>query len=474
MSSTKTEKAIKDKMNPKDDWMTFPLIKIKFTSDVHRQCENYNLTSQAEDDDKDEDEGVGVVKRNRMKKKLPDGFVRNELSDSDEEGHSDGGVKLPNYPAPPEKLQPIQDKDVMSSPDLFDTSGSRETRETTPGSRHSTRSETIAHNQRNSVSQPRSRSTSTPQRTHTTSRCNRSGSKSGGARYGQKSGSSSGARYRRRSGSSSDDARHPHQSGGYSDYQHRSGSERESSRDRQRFGSNRTPTSSRSYLGNRDYIRYSHTSDSPSDRHSDRHRFGSERESSRDRQRFGSNRTPTSSRSYLSPPHHTPSPNAGTGSGRWTFPMPWDVYQKRVLGLLIDLKNQYKMAQPTTSSAHIEKIGSMEEFQDVEQRLCDKDAFDALVAKIAKIGGKSTKDCVHKVLDGLFTNALMSQFNMKGRGKKAKKPLELTKTFRAIQDGVMQFDTTATVELIKMYASDHLKHAPQRSGGGGFTTCEGT
>lgn len=55
------------------------------------------------------------------------------------------------------------------------------------------------------------------------------------------------------------------------------------------------------------------------------------------------------------------------------------VYQKRVLGLLIDLKNQYKMAQPTTSSAHIEKITSMEEFQDVEQRLRDKDAFDALV-----------------------------------------------------------------------------------------------
>lgn len=32
MSATKTEKAIKDKINPQDDWMTFSLIKIKMTS----------------------------------------------------------------------------------------------------------------------------------------------------------------------------------------------------------------------------------------------------------------------------------------------------------------------------------------------------------------------------------------------------------------------------------------------------------
>lgn len=32
MSVTKTEKAIKDKIQPQDDWMTFPLIKIKITS----------------------------------------------------------------------------------------------------------------------------------------------------------------------------------------------------------------------------------------------------------------------------------------------------------------------------------------------------------------------------------------------------------------------------------------------------------
>lgn len=32
MSTTKTEKAIKEKSNPWDDWMTFPIIKTKMTS----------------------------------------------------------------------------------------------------------------------------------------------------------------------------------------------------------------------------------------------------------------------------------------------------------------------------------------------------------------------------------------------------------------------------------------------------------
>lgn len=32
MSTTKTERALKDKINPQDDWMMFPLIKIKMIS----------------------------------------------------------------------------------------------------------------------------------------------------------------------------------------------------------------------------------------------------------------------------------------------------------------------------------------------------------------------------------------------------------------------------------------------------------
>ncbi|XDV19183.1 hypothetical protein PO909_024718 [Leuciscus waleckii] len=63
----------------------------------------------------------------------------------------------------------------------------------------------------------------------------------------------------------------------------------------------------------------------------------------------------------------------------------------------------------------------------------------------------------------------MASFNMKGRGQKGKRPFGNTKIYRALQDGVMKFDQTATEDSIRTFTSEHLKHAPQRSVGGGFT-----
>ncbi|XP_039679334.1 uncharacterized protein LOC120573590 isoform X1 [Perca fluviatilis] len=111
MSTTKTERALRDKINPQDDWMTFPLIKIKMTSAKRCECNNYNLTSQAEEDDED-DEGLIKLMRKRTKKGPPDGFVRNELTDSDEVENV-GGDNLPKCPTPPRKLQSIQDPNMM-------------------------------------------------------------------------------------------------------------------------------------------------------------------------------------------------------------------------------------------------------------------------------------------------------------------------------------------------------------------------
>ncbi|KAK7138967.1 hypothetical protein R3I94_000805 [Phoxinus phoxinus] len=62
----------------------------------------------------------------------------------------------------------------------------------------------------------------------------------------------------------------------------------------------------------------------------------------------------------------------------------------------------------------------------------------------------------------LFTNRLMSSFNMKGKGKKQKLPLESTKTFEAIKVAVLKWDANATEATIKLHAADHLKHAPGR------------
>ncbi|XP_041931175.1 uncharacterized protein LOC121694866 [Alosa sapidissima] len=162
--------------------------------------------------------------------------------------------------------------------------------------------------------------------------------------------------------------------------------------------------------------------------------------------------------------------DAVTESGRWAFPLPWDVFQKRVLSLLVDVRNRLKETQPASSAVHMEKIDTMEDFELQEQRLSDAQTFDTLVLQISRIGGRNTKDCAHKVLDRLFTNSLMAKFNLKGKGKKEKRPLEGTKVYRAIQEGLMKFDPTATEENIKANVSEHLKHAPQRRGGGGFTS----
>ncbi|MEQ2267935.1 hypothetical protein XENORESO_012655 [Xenotaenia resolanae] len=147
------------------------------------------------------------------------------------------------------------------------------------------------------------------------------------------------------------------------------------------------------------------------------------------------------------------------GNGRWALPLPPAVFQKKVLNLLMELRDQHKRAQPISSAVHVEDL------EREEERLCNPKAFEALVLQIARIGGKNNKDCVHKVLDRLFTNALMAKFNMKGKGNQGKRSLEKTKVYGAIKDGIMTGDEAATEDIIRIHAAEHLKHAPQRSGG---------
>ncbi|KAJ8016303.1 hypothetical protein DPEC_G00005790 [Dallia pectoralis] len=112
ISTTKIEEALRDKINPQRDWMTFPLIKIKMTSANRCECNNYNLTGQAEEgDDEEGDELIIRSVRKRTKKGPLDGFVRN-----DEEEENVGGHTLPKYPTAPRKLQSIQNPNLTHNP----------------------------------------------------------------------------------------------------------------------------------------------------------------------------------------------------------------------------------------------------------------------------------------------------------------------------------------------------------------------
>ncbi|XP_061590815.1 pre-mRNA-splicing factor CWC22 homolog [Cololabis saira] len=145
----------------------------------------------------------------------------------------------------------------------------------------------------------------------------------------------------------------------------------------------------------------------------------------------------------------------------WTFPLPEEVFQKMVLTLLLEIRDK---DSPQTSAhvGNIVRMETMEQFDEEEVQLMDPSNFERMVQRLARVGGRGAKGCVRKVLDRLFTNTLMAQFNMMGKGQKDKRALKGTKVLKAIQEGVMRFDKAATEDLIQQTTADHLKHAPQR------------
>ncbi|XP_038554255.1 uncharacterized protein LOC119887599 isoform X4 [Micropterus salmoides] len=153
-----------------------------------------------------------------------------------------------------------------------------------------------------------------------------------------------------------------------------------------------------------------------------------------------------------------------------TFPLSEAKFQKIVVTKLVTLTDEVKKLQRTlpNSGIDISKIDTLEEFEREEASLLEKNKFETLVCQLARVGGKDVKDCTHKVMDRLFTNQLMTFFNMKGKGKKDKIGIEDKKLFSAIKAAVMKWDPAATEAQIKSAAADHLKHAPGRVGGGGY------
>ncbi|XP_048013565.1 uncharacterized protein LOC125254630 isoform X10 [Megalobrama amblycephala] len=153
-----------------------------------------------------------------------------------------------------------------------------------------------------------------------------------------------------------------------------------------------------------------------------------------------------------------------------TFPLSEAKFQKIVLTKLVTLTDEVRKMQRSVpqSGIEIKKMDTLEEFQREEASLLEPHKFETLVCQLARVGGRDVKDCTHKVMDRLFTNQLMTKFNMKGKGKKGKLRFEDKTVFSAIKAAVMKWDAAATEAQIKSSAADHLKHAPGRLGGGGY------
>ncbi|XP_039640999.1 probable splicing factor, arginine/serine-rich 5 isoform X18 [Perca fluviatilis] len=98
---------------PKEDWETFPLLKVKITSESFHECEDYDQTSHAELCEEDEDEEVVVQKRMKKKKHFDDFVEGSDLSeataeeDDKEKRKGDSSPIIPVFPTPPIKLKNV-------------------------------------------------------------------------------------------------------------------------------------------------------------------------------------------------------------------------------------------------------------------------------------------------------------------------------------------------------------------------------
>ncbi|XP_039648482.1 uncharacterized protein LOC120553999 [Perca fluviatilis] len=118
------------------------------------------------------------------------------------------------------------------------------------------------------------------------------------------------------------------------------------------------------------------------------------------------------------------------------FPMTEKRFQKKVLTQLLEIKEEMrrigKIVEPETGF-HLSTLGSEDEFKYLERQLESGNTRTAMVTQLCKIGGKNLKDSTRRMLDSVFTNSLMSTFNMKGGGPLQKRSFQSTALFSVIR-----------------------------------------
>ncbi|XP_048016568.1 cylicin-2-like isoform X1 [Megalobrama amblycephala] len=458
-------------LQPQEDWLSFEFVKVKVTSVSRQECEKYNYTSaQTEEED--------TVSQKRMKKrrKFEDYVQGSDLSPEEDESLPDKKKEdTVLLPVPPPKGQNAMLLELPAPPELANTTIRQPE---SPASsdisgcscpthhRSPTRSESL---EAFSPESARSRLSRTPQRgvrkpSQSGSRKSRaSSSRSMGSctpQRGVRKPSQSGSRKSRASSSRSRRSRTPQR-----------GVQKPS-----QSGSRKSRASSSRSMGSRTPQRGVRK---PSQSGSRKSRASSSR-SRRSRTPQRGVRKPSQSgsrkgRASSSRSRRSRTPQRGvqmpSQSERGLFPMSQAKYQKSVLGKLVELLDEIKRVgrhyEPLNSAVHVARLETFEDFAEEEARLKERNLWEQRVSQLSKVGGRNNKDCVHKVMDRLFTNSLMATFNMKGRGRSEKKAFQDTVLYSVVKAAVMKWSKTATEVEIRAAMAETLKHAPGRAGGGG-------
>ncbi|XP_069054634.1 uncharacterized protein [Lepisosteus oculatus] len=187
---------------------------------------------------------------------------------------------------------------------------------------------------------------------------------------------------------------------------------------------------------------------------------------------------------HASSASHSPSPSPSSRSEsprqkttsrpeekRKRDPLSEGKFQKRVLGLLIEMMDELRRlgrsTEPVDSQFHIRRLTTMEEFCAYEQALDSMDNQNLLINQLRRVGGSDVRECVFTVLSRLMTNELMTEFNFAGtnrKDKQQKRGLGDTNLYRVIKAAVLKSHPTSTEKEIKEHAMRYLKNAYARQG----------
>ncbi|XP_072558327.1 uncharacterized protein [Paramormyrops kingsleyae] len=149
---------------------------------------------------------------------------------------------------------------------------------------------------------------------------------------------------------------------------------------------------------------------------------------------------------------------------REDFPMSEKKFQKRVLQLLVDIKDTIRVATSAGTAYELNPANTLEELKALENRLEDVNEGAELSKHLKRLGGVDAADHVKKSMAATMTNKMMALMSLRGRSGKVS--FMKTHLYKLICDVVfISFDTTTT--KINEHMAKYLKYAPERMGGGG-------
>ncbi|CAM4597207.1 unnamed protein product [Leuciscus chuanchicus] len=393
-------------LQPQEDWLSFEFVKVKVTSVSRQECEKYNYTSA-----QTEEEDTVCQKRMKKRRKFEDYVQGSDLSPEEDEPLPDkkkeDTVLLP-VPPPKIKLSQKGQKKTM----LLELPAPPELANTTVRQPESPAYSEISGCSRPTPHRSPTRSESSEAFSPESARSRRSRTPQRGVRKPSQSGSR-----KSRASSSIRFSKSLKRSGRANEANSRS----RRSRTPQRGVRNPSHSGSRKGRPSSSSSRHSRTPQrgvrNPSHSGSRKGRASSSR----------SRRSRTPQRGVRNP----------SQSERGLFPMSQAKYQKSVLGKLVELLDEIKRVgrhyEPLNSAVHVARLETLEDFAEEEARLKDRNLWKQRVSQLSKVGGRNNKDCVHKVMDRLFTNSLMAAFNMKGRGRSEKKAFQDTVFYSVVK-----------------------------------------